>query len=166
MFSRPRDRLPRRLVVVVRCKFRREASCPLLLSTLCKRGEGFNTTPISPITRPFSCREHRRKNNVSNVSQRCETLPLKRSAMDYRPRGHRSRCLLLTCFQNVLSMQETLHNVSSPPCAGLPEMRYLSSWFKRVHSPSIFRPLLSSHQRQCCIHSTAHLHFLRVVIGL
>src|SRR5450755_3807713 len=36
----------------------------------------------------------------------------------------------------------------------------------RVHSPSIFRPLLSSHQRQRCIHSTAHLHFLRVVIGL
>ena len=54
MFSRRRYRLPKRLVVLGRCKLGQEAGRLLPLCTLSKRGEGSNMARISPATRPFS----------------------------------------------------------------------------------------------------------------
>lgn len=116
MSSRRRYRLPKRLVVLSRCKFGQEAGCPLPLCALCKRRESFNRTPISPTIRPFSCREDRRKNNVSNVAQRCAMFPLKRSAMDHRPPGPRSWCSFACVFPSRYFHGRNVTQRFKPPC--------------------------------------------------
>jgi hypothetical protein len=91
-------------------------------------------------------REHRRKNNGSNVAQRCRMLLLKRCTRSHRAPGHCSWHRLLTLFaeRSVRTRNVAQRFKLSQP--GLSEMRPLPEWFSTMHLHAIFRPLFSSHE--------------------
>jgi hypothetical protein len=106
--------------------------------------------------------EDRRK---SNVTQRCALFPqnVLRCLITLQATVH-GACSL-ACLHNGVSIRETLHNVSGPPCQGA--ARNAGSFFVVQESVFILRfsSSLDLTPAQSCIHSTAHLHFLRSVIG-
>jgi hypothetical protein len=91
-------------------------------------------------------REHRKKNNGSNVAQRCRLLSsnVLRGLIEPQATVHGIVCD--TCLQNVAFVQETLRNEQKLSQPGLSETQSLPEWFSMMHLHTSFRPLLRSHE--------------------